>query len=130
MLSQATIVMLLGTTAVAAACSQAPETPSAASAPSTATPAEHAQGEALFNQHCAQCHGPAASGTARGPSFIHKIYEPGHHGDPSFILAVRNGVRAHHWGFGDMPPYPVVTEPDIQAITAYVRWLQRQAGIH
>lgn len=133
MLSRLTILLLLGTATLFAACNTASEPQPAASptpaAPTATTPPEHAQGETLFNQYCAQCHGPAAAGTARGPSFIHKVYEPSHHGDPAFFLAIRNGVRAHHWQFGDMPPYPNVSEQDARMITDYVRWLQRQAGI-
>ena len=52
-----------------------------------------------------------------------------HHGDAAFLLAVRNGVRAHHWRFGDMPPQPGLTGAEVAAITAYVRELQRANGI-
>lgn len=92
-------------------------------------PAEHAAGERAFETTCAQCHGRAAAGTERGPPLAHRIYEPSHHGDASFALAVRNGVAAHHWRFGDMPPQPQVSDAEVAAITAYVRWVQRQVGI-
>ena len=46
-----------------------------------------------------------------------------------FANAVRNGVVAHHWQFGDMPPVPGVSDADIEAIICYVRELQRAAGI-
>jgi hypothetical protein len=55
---------------------------------------------------------------------LHAVYQASHHGDAAFELAVRNGVRAHHWRFGDMPPQPEVTGDAISQITAYVRWLQ------
>ena len=32
--------------------------------------------------------------------------------------------------FGNMPPLPAMDSAGIAAVTAYVRWLQRQAGIH
>jgi mono/diheme cytochrome c family protein len=92
-------------------------------------PAEYATGEALYTAHCALCHGPSAVGTAQGPSFLSNIYVPSHHSDASIYLAVKQGVRAHHWTFGDMPALPQVTEGEVTQIIAYVRWLQRQAGI-
>ncbi len=92
-------------------------------------PEEHSKGEAAFNRYCAGCHGKAAAGTDHGPSFINRIYEPSHHGDPSFFLAPRRGVRAHHWNFGDMPKIEGVSDDDLKQIVGYIRWLQRQAGI-
>ena len=70
-----------------------------------------------------------ASGEKKGPPLLHKIYEPSHHGDVAFQLAVKNGVRAHHWPYGDMAPVPQVTPDDVAHITAYVRAEQRKAGI-
>ena len=87
------------------------------------------QGEALFNTNCAQCHGQAAAGTNLGPTFIDRIYHPGHHGDAAFHLAVLRGVRAHHWNFGNMLPVPGVTETEVSQIICYVRHLQLTAGV-
>lgn len=87
-------------------------------------------GKRAFDATCAGCHGANAAGIeAMGPPLVHKIYEPSHHGDAAFLLAVRNGVRAHHWRFGDMPPQSGLTEADVAAITAYVREVQRANGI-
>jgi mono/diheme cytochrome c family protein len=94
------------------------------------TPAEHRMGEQLFDRHCAACHGAQARGTGNGPPLAHRVYEPGHHSDQAFYLAARNGVAAHHWRFGNMPAQPQVSEPELAAIVAYVRWIQRQAGIY
>jgi len=89
-----------------------------------------ALGETAFTAKCAECHGAAGSGrNGMGPPLIHKIYEPGHHGDRAFLLAVQNGVRAHHWPFGDMPPVKGLTVADVGNIVAYVRALQRANGI-
>lgn len=93
------------------------------------TPTEFAKGEALFLNHCARCHGTGTVGTNNGPPLVHKIYEPNHHGDPSFHRAVQMGVQAHHWSFGNMPRIEGVGPGDVDAMVAYVRWLQRQAGI-
>lgn len=93
------------------------------------TPTEFKKGEALFLSHCARCHGAGTVGTNNGPPLVHKIYEPNHHGDPSFHRAVQMGVQAHHWSFGNMPRIEGVGPGDVDAVVAYVRWLQRQAGI-
>ena len=93
------------------------------------TPTEFAEGKQAFESICATCHGPVANGTEQGPPLVNRIYEPSHHADIAFQLAVRNGVRAHHWRFGDMEPVPGVSDQQIAAITAYVRWLQRHVGI-
>lgn len=99
--------------------------PSAAAAPA----ADADLGQALFAANCARCHGQGGLGSNQGPPLIHRIYEPGHHGDFSFYQAVGNGVRAHHWSFGDMPPIPGVSAEDTAHIIAYVRREQRRAGI-
>jgi len=83
-----------------------------------------------FDAVCASCHGARAAGqNGVAPPLVHKIYEPSHHGDASFWLATQNGVRSHHWNFGDMPPVEGLTRADVQAITTYVRELQRANGI-
>lgn len=92
---------------------------------------EEAQiGKVGFEAKCASCHGANAAGQdGVAPPLVHKIYEPSHHGDASFWLATQNGVRAHHWRFGNMPPVDGLTRADVQAITTYVRELQRANGI-
>ena len=87
------------------------------------------EGEALFSANCSVCHGEIGDGSNSGPPLVHKIYEPGHHPDFSFQNAVRNGVRSHHWNFGDMPPVTGVSDDELESIIAYVRDLQREAGI-
>ncbi|TKS63856.1 MAG: hypothetical protein EWM73_01000 [Nitrospira sp.] len=92
-------------------------------------PTEFQVGETTFNANCAACHGKQAAGTDHGPPLVHKIYEPHHHGDQAFQYAAANGVKAHHWEFGNMPKIDTVTPQDVDLIVKYVRWLQRQAGI-
>ncbi|MGB0663022.1 MAG: c-type cytochrome [Pontibacterium sp.] len=86
-------------------------------------------GQGFFNQTCAQCHGENGSGTQAGPPLIHKIYEPSHHGDPSFFNAMRKGVRSHHWSYGNMPAQPQVGFMQANAIVAFIREVQRHNGI-
>lgn len=98
--------------------------------PASFTPQEQ-MGETAFNAKCAACHGGNGAGQdGIAPPLIHKIYEPSHHGDMSFQLAAMNGVRAHHWPFGNMPAVEGITPSDITNITAYVRAIQRANGIN
>lgn len=88
------------------------------------------KGEALFNENCASCHGKNAAGRdGVGPPLVHKIYQPNHHADGSFLLAALRGARSHHWPFGDMPPVEGIKEDQVASIVTYVRTLQRENGI-
>ncbi len=117
--------------AVLSSCESGATDPEAAKpAGASAVPAEVQMGEAKFIAHCAGCHGTRAVGTKQGPPLAHKIYEPNHHSDVAFQRAAENGVRAHHWEFGNMPKVEGVTAGDVEHIIRYVRWLQREAGIY
>lgn len=97
--------------------------------PASLSPAAQA-GQSAFDTTCADCHGTNAAGIeGTAPPLVHKIYEPSHHADYAFEMAIGQGVRAHHWRFGDMPAQPGVTQTDAQNIIAYVRELQRANGI-
>ncbi|MDH4228424.1 MAG: cytochrome c [Nitrospirota bacterium] len=119
-----------------AACNKStsppPELAHSADAPATAVPASSSTdatgGEKLFLDHCARCHGERGVGTNQGPPLVHKIYEPNHHPDAAFYRAAAQGVRAHHWQFGDMPAVGA-DHDQVTAIIGYVRALQREAGI-
>jgi len=87
------------------------------------------KGEAAFQQYCTSCHGSQGQGSDQGPPLIHKTYRPAHHADLSFHMAAGDGVKQHHWQFGDMPPQPNVTPEDMGHIITYVRREQRRAGI-
>ncbi|MFQ5597259.1 MAG: c-type cytochrome [Nitrospiria bacterium] len=126
LLSQLLPVIVLGV--VFSACSDTTQ-PQPDARPAMAAPSELSDAERLFNSNCAGCHGIGAVGTDRGPSFLSKIYEPSHHGDDAFRLAARNGVRAHHWTFGNMPKISGVSPAEIDRIISYVRWIQRENGI-
>lgn len=86
-------------------------------------------GKPLYATHCASCHGVDLNGTEVGPPMLHRVYEPSHHSDAAFQMAVAQGVRAHHWQFGDMEPVEGLTPDDVAHITAYIRMHQRRAGI-
>jgi len=120
------VFMATLTLAAFVACDSSQPKPAVGAGP---VPGEFQAGEAKFNASCAACHGPQGVGTKQGPPLVHKIYEPNHHGDAAFQLAAANGVKAHHWEFGNMPKIDGVTSNDVDQIVAYVRWLQKQAGI-
>ena len=88
-----------------------------------------ANGQELFNDNCAACHGENGKGTEMGPPLIHPIYKPSHHADMTFELAVANGVRQHHWPYGNMPAQPHITRADLQQIVRFVRETQQANGI-
>ena len=88
-------------------------------------------GKRAFDAKCSACHGDNAAGReGNGPPLIHKIYEPSHHGDGAFMVAASNGVRQHHWSFGNMPPVEGITPAEVKAIVTYVREVQRANGIN
>lgn len=92
---------------------------------------EQSKGRLLFENNCAQCHGKLADGLADlGPPLIHPYYRPDHHADVAFFRAAEQGVRAHHWPFGNMPAQPQVSRDDMTNIIAYLRRLQIKNGIH
>lgn len=120
-LSLATILVIHAMTPVSA-LSQDPVVPEFST--------EARQGGLLFLRKCATCHGFYAQGTKQGPPLLHQYYNPGHHSDPSFRAAIRNGVRQHHWRFGNMKPVQGVADEHIPLIIRYVRELQKANGIY
>lgn len=94
--------------------------------------AQAQMGKTFFEALCAPCHGLNAAGQQDvAPPLIHRFYVPSHHGDAAFASAARNGVRAHHWNFGDMPPIPEkLTDAEIASIVLYIREMQRENGIY
>ncbi|MFC1681698.1 c-type cytochrome [Pseudomonadota bacterium] len=93
-------------------------------------PFRYGLGHEQFQEHCAACHGRSFEGTDKGPSLMHPYYIPSHHGDAAFFRAIRRGTKQHHWGFGDMAPVPGIAENEARAIVEYIRWYQRESGLH
>ena len=87
-------------------------------------------GKRAFEAKCARCHGANAAGqNGVAPPLVHNIYRPAHHADAAFVLAAKNGVRSHHWKFGNMPRIEGLTDADVTYIARYVRELQQENGI-
>lgn len=87
-------------------------------------------GQQIFAAKCAACHGDDAGGVnGVGPSLIHSVYRPAHHADVTFLLAVRNGVRRHHWRFDSMLPVAGLSDADVDMIVRFVRAVQRENGV-
>jgi len=125
----ALFVLLLAAAYIALELSDEPE-PTASkpiTIPSLSPPAQ--RGQEVFNRRCGTCHGVFADGSPGGPPLVHPVYRPAHHADVVFSLAVRRGVRAHHWTYGDMLPMPDVSEQELKDIVQFVRELQRANGI-
>ncbi len=92
--------------------------------------ADAQMGQRGFEAKCASCHGKNAAGqNGVAPPLVHKIYEPNHHSDMAFVVAAKNGVRSHHWRFGNMPPVEGVTDAEVLMIARYIRELQKENGI-
>lgn len=117
----ALVVPLLAVACGGAAPDQGPDIPQQ-------DPELVAAGDGLYQAHCASCHGADLRGTDQGPSQLSIVYEPSHHSDAAYLLAVQRGVQPHHWTFGPMPPIPDLTPEDVEAIVAFVREQQRISG--
>jgi mono/diheme cytochrome c family protein len=88
-----------------------------------------ARGQVAYGRVCASCHGEKIDGTDKGPPLMHPVYNPGHHGDASFIAAARRGAKQHHWPFGDMKPVEGVSDTELAEIIRFVREVQKANGL-
>lgn len=88
-----------------------------------------AAGEVRYRSLCARCHGDMLQGSDEGPPLHDPVYASSRHGDLAFYHAVNNGVRQHHWQFGDMPMLTGITPEQVSDIVHFVRNTQRIAGI-
>ena len=87
------------------------------------------QGQEIFQARCAICHGQDAVGSRQGPPLIHPSYGASKFADERFVAAVRNGVVARQWTFGDMPAIPGVGDQQLALIVRYIREQQVAQGV-
>jgi len=120
------IVVMIGLTGSSLAMSQTPD-PNSIRQPKP-TPALNL-GKMNYQVYCASCHGKTTEGTDKGPTFLHRVYHPGHHSDQAFYSAPIKGARAHHWQFGDMKPVEGITEDKLNSIVPYIRAVQKENGL-
>ena len=104
--------------------------PVAATAQDIEIPFSHGKGQLLYERYCSSCHGLQLEGSDRGPPLNHPFYKPSHHDDKSFYRAALEGVRQHHWDFGDMPAVPGMTPGKMDRIVPYLRYYQRQKKLY
>ena len=95
-----------------------------------AVPFKHAMGMKKYQSNCAGCHGKWLEGSEQGPPLMHGFYKPSHHGNAAFYRAALQGVRAHHWQFGDMPKVEGITKEDMDSIVPFIRWYQHEKGLY
>ena len=88
------------------------------------------QGQFLYDKYCSSCHGIDLTGSDKGPPLIHPFYKPSHHGDEAFYRAALEGVRQHHWEFGDMQPVMGMTPKKMDKLMPYVRYYQQQKELY
>jgi mono/diheme cytochrome c family protein len=91
--------------------------------------AQAVQGEQTYEQTCLKCHGKNVAGSNNGPPLVDPFYRPSHHSDSSFINAITDGVRQHHWKFGPMPPQPQIKQEEMTDLITYIREIQRANGV-
>jgi mono/diheme cytochrome c family protein len=86
----------------------------------------------VYTQHCFSCHGKEGKGD--GPDGGKHLPRPASFTEmrPSYVAAqriIQNGVRGT-----DMPSWPLLTAPEIQAVTFYIRTLYAgkniSSGVH
>ena len=93
-------------------------------------PFKLAKGQVLYEKYCSSCHGMQLDGSDKGPPLVHPYYKPSHHGDKAFYRAALNGVKQHHWNFGDMPPVAGMTPGKMDSVLPYVRYYQQQKKLY
>jgi cytochrome c2 len=84
------------------------------------------KGQMLYEKYCSSCHGLQLNGSDQGPPLIHPFYKPSHHGDKSFYRAALQGVKQHHWEFGDMSAVVGMTPKKMDSLVPYVRYYQQK----
>jgi quinoprotein glucose dehydrogenase len=78
-------------------------------------------GQALYQQHCQQCHGPNREGGEAGPALIHATADPVNNnvaGAPRYTGQAIRTVLAS--GKGRMSAFPHLTPAEVEALVTYL----------
>lgn len=87
-------------------------------------------GMRAYRRACARCHGDIAQGKdGIAPPLVHVIYGQAALSDAAVEKAMRQGVGAHHWPFGNMPAIEGLSDQQIVDIIQFLRALQQANGI-
>jgi len=97
-----------------AALLEAPQSARSRTNPLEGKPREATAGGKLFEQHCAECHGPKAGGTRHGPSLLRSEVQQATPGTLFWILT--NGVVRR-----GMPVWSKLPEPQRWQIVTFLR---------
>ena len=86
---------------------------------------EFRAGQSQFNKVCVNCHGPDAMGGNRAPSLIQERFSISKYSNENIAQIIINGSNS-----GAMPSLKNrVSEKEIEEITKYIRYLQKESGL-
>lgn len=97
--------------------------------PAPGSPEQVALGQEVFDQSCATCHGPGGGGGLAGPPLTHEMYEG--LTDADIRTVIEQGKAPENWPRFEagMTPVPGLSVTEVDAVIAYVRSVQREAGL-
>jgi mono/diheme cytochrome c family protein len=94
--------------------------------PQKNVPEEYIIGQQHFHRVCAVCHGPDARGGKKAPTFLQKKFSSLNFSNVKIARTILNGSSS-----GSMPSQKnKVTDEEIRQIIKYIRFSQKEAGVH
>jgi mono/diheme cytochrome c family protein len=95
----------------------------------TGTSAPNAtDGEQVYSDYCAACHGADFEGTTQGPSHLDPAFDPELTTDADYEAAIREGAETEDFEFVRMPPIRSLDDQQIADVIAYIRRVQEERG--
>jgi cytochrome c oxidase cbb3-type subunit III len=94
--------------------------------PKKSVPEDYVAGQKYFHQVCANCHGVDAAGGNKAPTLLQEKFLPTNFINGKIAKTILNGSSS-----GAMPSQKnKVNDEQIREIIKYIRFSQREAGIH
>ena len=94
--------------------------------PQKSVPEDYVAGQKYFHQVCANCHGVDAAGGNKAPTFLQEKFLQTNFTNGKIAKTILNGSSS-----GAMPSQKnKVNDEKIREIIKYIRFSQREAGIH